>query len=82
MARAYISFDSEDAVEAALSTEACIQGICLEVKRLPYEQDEDRGRERDRYTDSERNRERQRGRDSDRVHTTNTEDLAETAKET
>ena len=48
MARAYISFDSEGAVESALSTEACIQGICLEVKRLPYEQDEDRGRQRDK----------------------------------
>ena len=38
------------------------------------------GTARDRYNESDRNRAKQRGRDSERVHT-NTEDLAETAKE-
>jgi hypothetical protein len=61
-ARAYITLDSQGAVEAALRTEACIQGIRLEVKRA---QDEagDTGGEHLLFDGSSKHS--QRGRDGD-----------------
>ena len=61
-ARAYLTFDSEGAVEAALSTDTIIRGIRLEVKRVRDEAG-DTGGEHLLFDGSSKHS--QRGRDGD-----------------